>query len=77
MKIFTKFVAVAILAVAALSIVSCNTAASGGGAIDTPNPQKVKDEAVVKTVKDTLTVQEIVGKSQNKIILPKAVKVLR
>ena len=43
----------------------------GGGAIDTPNPQKVKDEAVVKTVKDTLTVQEIVGKDQNKIILPK------
>ena len=43
----------------------------GGGAIDTPNPQKVKDEAVVKTVKDTLTVQEIVGKSQNKIILDK------
>ena len=71
MKIFTKFVAVAILAVAALGIVSCNTAASGGGAIDTPNPQKVKDEAVVKTVKDTLTVQEIVGKDQNKIILPK------
>ena len=43
----------------------------GGGAIDTPNPQKVKDEAVVKTVKDTLTVQEIVGKDQNKIILQK------
>ena len=31
MKVFTKFVAVAILAVAALSIVSCNTAVSGGG----------------------------------------------
>lgn len=43
----------------------------GGGAIDTPNPQKVKDEAAVKTVKDALTVQEIIGKSQNKIILPK------
>ncbi|MGP1475690.1 MAG: immunoglobulin-like domain-containing protein [Treponema sp.] len=43
----------------------------GGGAIDTPNPQKVKDEAAVKTVKDALTVQEIVGKAQNKIILPK------
>ena len=71
MKIFTKFVAVAILAVAALGIVSCNTAASGGGAIDTPNPQKVKDEAVVKTVKDTLTVQEIVGKGLNSISLPK------
>ena len=71
MKVLTKFVAAAILSVAALGIVSCNTAASGGGAIDTPNPQKVKDEAAVKTVKDALTVQEIIGKSQNKIILPK------
>ena len=43
----------------------------GGGAIDTPNPQKVKDEAAVKTVKDALTVQEIIGKDQNKIILQK------
>lgn len=43
----------------------------GGGAIDTPNPQKVKDEAAVKTVKDALTVQEIIGKSQNEITLSK------
>lgn len=43
----------------------------GGGAPDTPNPRKINDEATVKTVKDALTVQEIVGKAQNKIILPK------
>ena len=43
----------------------------GGGAPDTPNPQKTTDEATVKTVKDSLTVQEIVSKGQTKIILPK------
>ena len=43
----------------------------GGGAIDTPNPQKVKDEAVVKTVKASLTVQKFVGKGETKIALPK------
>ena len=42
-----------------------------GGAPDTPNLQKINDEKTVKTVKDALTVQEIVGKAQNKIILPK------
>ncbi len=71
MKVFTKIAAAALVAVAALGIVSCNTATSGGETPDTPNPQKINDEATVKTVKDTLTVQEIVGKSQNKIILPK------
>ncbi|MGP1532092.1 MAG: immunoglobulin-like domain-containing protein, partial [Treponema sp.] len=71
MKVFTKIAAAALVAVAALGIVSCNTATSGGGAPDTPNPRKINDEKTVNTVKDTLTVQEIVGKSQNKIILPK------
>ena len=71
MKVFTKIVAAAILTAAALGIMSCNTATSGGETPDTPNPQKINDEATVKTVKDALTVQEIVGKAQNKIILPK------
>ena len=71
MKIYTKIAAAALVALAALGIVSCNTATSGGETPDKPNPQKINDEATVKTVKDTLTVQEIVGKSQNKIILDK------
>ena len=74
MKVYTKIAAAALVAVAALGIVSCNTATSGGGgggAPDTPNTRKINDEATVKTVKDALTVQEIVGKAQNKIILPK------
>ena len=70
MKVYTKIAAAALVAVAALGIVSCNTATSGG-APDTPNLQKINDEKTVKTVKDALTVQEIVGKAQNKIILPK------
>ncbi len=72
MKVFTKIVAAAILALAALGVMSCdmlqNAGRTGG---DTPNPQKINDEATVKTVKDALTVQEIVGKAQDKIILPK------
>lgn len=72
MKVFTKIVAAAILSLAALGIMSCdmlqNAGRTGG---DTPNPQKINDEATVKTVKDALTVQGIVGKAQNKIILPK------
>ena len=71
MKVYTKIAAAALVAVAALGIVSCNTATSGGETPDTPNPQKINDDATVKTVKDALTVQEIVGKAQNKIILPK------
>ena len=71
MKIYTKIAAAALVAVAALGIVSCNTATSGGETPGTPNPQKINDEKTVKTVKDTLTVQEIVGKAQNKIILDK------
>ena len=72
MKVFTKFVAAAILSLAALGIMSCDMLQNAGRAGgDTPNPQKINDEATVKTVKDTLTVQEIVGKAQNKIILPK------
>ena len=71
MKVYTKIVVAALVAVAALGIVSCNTATSGGETPGTPNPQKINDEKTVKTVKDTLTVQEIVGKSQNKIILDK------
>ena len=72
MKVFTKIVAAAILSLAALGIMSCdmlqNAGRTGG---DTPNPQKINDEKTVKTVKDALTVQEIIGKAQNKIILPK------
>ena len=71
MKVYTKMAAAALVAVAALGIVSCNTATSGGETPDKPNPQKINDEKTVKTVKDALTVQEIVGKAQNKIILPK------
>ena len=71
MKVYTKIAAAALVAVAALGIVSCNTATSGGETPGTPNLQKINDEKTVKTVKDALTVQEIVGKSQNKIILPK------
>ena len=71
MKVYTKIAAAALVAVAALGIVSCNTATSGGETPGTPNPQKINDEKTVNTVKDTLTVQEIVGKAQNKIILPK------
>ena len=71
MKVFTKIAAAALVAVAALGIVSCNTATSGGETPGTPNPRKINDEKTVKTVKDALTVQEIVGKAQNKIILPK------
>ena len=71
MKVYTKIAAAALVAVAALGIVSCNTATSGGETPDKPNPQKINDEKTVKTVKDALTVQEIVGKAQNKIILPK------
>ena len=71
MKLYTKFVAAALVAVAALGIASCSSAAGGGGAPDTPNLQKTTDEATVKTVKDSLTVPEAVGKSQNKILLPK------
>ena len=71
-KVYTKIAAAALVAVAALGIMSCdmlqNAGRTGG---DTPNPQKINDEATVKTVKDALTVQEIVGKAQNKIILPK------
>ena len=71
MKVYTKIAAAALVAVAALGIVSCNTATSGGETPGTPNLQKINDEKTVKTVKDALTVQEIVGKAQNKIILPK------
>ena len=71
MKVFTKIAAAAIVAFAALGIVSCNTATSGEETPGTPNPQKINDEKTVNTVKDALTVQEIVGKSQNKIILDK------
>ena len=71
MKIYTKIAAAALVALAALGIVSCNTATSGGETPGTPNPRKINDEKTVNTVKDTLTVQEIVGKAQNKIILPK------
>ena len=45
----------------------------GGGTPDTPHPQKTTDEATVKTVKDSLTVQETVGKGQTKITLPKGI----
>ena len=71
MKVFTKIVAAAILSLAALGIMSCNTATSGGETPDTPNLQKINDEATVKTVKDTLTVQEIIGKDLNNIGLEK------
>ena len=72
MKVFTKIVAAAILSLAALGIMSCDMLQNAGRAGgDTPNPQKINDEKTVKTVKDALTVQEIVGKAQNKIILPK------
>ena len=72
MKVFTKIVAAVILSVAALGIMSCDMLQNAGRTEgDTPNPQKINDEATVKTVKDALTVQEIVGKAQNKIILPK------
>ena len=72
MKVFTKIVAAAILSVAALGIMSCDMLQNAGRTEgETPNPQKINDEATVKTVKDALTVQEIVGKAQNKIILPK------
>ena len=71
MKVYTKIAAAALVAVAALGIVSCNTATSGGETPGTPNPRKINDEKTVNTVKDTLTVQEIVGKAQNKIILSK------
>ena len=72
MKVFTKFVAAAILSVAALGIMSCDMLQNAGRTEgETPNLQKINDEKTVKTVKDALTVQEIVGKAQNKIILPK------
>ena len=71
MKVYTKIAAAALVAVAALGIVSCNTATSGEETPGTPNPQKINDEKTVNTVKDTLTVQEIVGKGQTKIVLPK------
>ena len=71
MKVFTMIVAAAILSLAALGIMSCNTATSGGETPDTPNLQKINDEATVKTVKDTLTVQEIIGKDLNNIGLEK------
>ena len=71
MKVFTKIAAAALVAVAALGIVSCNTATSGGENPDTPNLQKINDEATVKTVKDALTVQEIISKDLNNIRLDK------
>lgn len=72
MKVFTKIVAAAILSLAALGIMSCDMLQNAGRTEgETPNLQKINDEKTVKTVKDALTVQEIVGKAQNKIILPK------
>ena len=72
MKVFTKIVVAAILTVVALDVMSCDMLQNSGKTEgETPNLQKINDEKTVNTVKDTLTVQEIVGKDQNKIILPK------